>query len=222
MSLSRSQVREVDRLAIEMYGIPSIVLMENAARNAAQFILSRFGESLPIAVVCGSGNNGGDGYAIARHLVNAGRPLEIFETSDPRRLGGDAAVNREIARRMGLQLTAFNCSEVIRAEAIKMGRFGLIIDAVLGTGFSGVVRSPLDEAIHAMNSARVPIVSIDVPSGLDCDTGLPSNATIQAVCTVTFVASKSGFSTAGTDAYTGEIFVADIGAPRELIELVRR
>lgn len=220
-ALTRAQVREVDRLAIEKYGIPGIVLMENASRNAADFVLDMNRQLGPIAIVCGRGNNGGDGFAMARHLCNAGESVTLFLACDPKGLQGDALTNATIATNMEIPQRAFNSPDAIEAALPALHAAAIIIDAVLGTGFSGNARPPLDRVIEAINTAeRAAIVAVDVPSGLDCDTGEPSNATVRANHTVTFVANKLGFLSRSAEDYTGNIHVADIGSPPELIQEV--
>ncbi len=219
--LTRAQVREVDRRAIEEYGIPGIVLMENAGRNAADAIRRRLRGRGRVAIVCGRGNNGGDGFVIARHLANAGIEVELFLACDPERLSGDAATNHEIVRRMSLPGHPFDTADRIESLADRLAAAEVIVDAILGTGFSGDVRAPLDHAIDAVNTSHIKtIVAIDVPSGLDCDTGRPSNATIRAGATITFVARKPGFDAPGASDFTGEVHVVDIGAPATLVRQV--
>ena len=232
IALTREQVRRVDRIAIEDFAIPGIVLMENAGRNAARIIRRRFESAKPasgatrfVAIVCGRGNNGGDGFVIARHLANAGIPIELFLACDPKRLSGDAAVNCNIAAKMGLPSCPFDTPQRIAAAAPRLGEAAIVVDAVLGTGFAGTVRAPLDKVIEAINrpaasAAERRIIAIDVPSGLDCDTGRPSNATVRADETVTFVAMKVGFQRPGASAYTGRVHVADIGAPPIIVQRV--
>lgn len=223
--LTRAQVREVDRRAIEDYGIPGIVLMENAGRHATCVIrrdLAKFEpvETSFIAIVCGSGNNGGDGFVIARHLANAGNCVELFLAAEPERLTGDAAVNYEIARRMRLPMHPFVSVTQIDDGIKRIQNAIITVDAILGTGFHGDVRSPLDSAIKQISRTGKSIYAIDVPSGLDCDTGQPSNATMRATKTVTFVACKTGFRSEMAKAFLGEVIVADIGAPPEIVEAV--
>lgn len=216
--LTRAQVREVDRRAIEECCIPGVVLMENAGRNAAAVIRGRLRRGGPVAIVCGPGNNGGDGFVIARHLSNAEIEAALFLVCDPARLTGDAATNHRIVERMEMACRRFDAPGEIAAAVPVLNRADVIVDAILGTGFSGTVRSPLDLAVAAVNHAVGPlVVAVDLPSGLDCDTGLPSNATVRADVTVTFVARKTGFDTPGASEYTGEITVADIGAPTSLV-----
>ncbi|MBX3394452.1 MAG: NAD(P)H-hydrate epimerase [Phycisphaerae bacterium] len=237
MMLSREQVREIDRRAITEYGIPGVVLMENAGRGAADLIhailtqqsvrdaspapeLSARRSRPPcVAIVCGRGNNGGDGYVIARHLHNRGDSVQLYLTASIEDLTGDALINATIARKMWLPMHLFNSIPAIHAESHLLHSADLIVDAVLGTGFAGDVRSPLDAAVNAINAAPDSIirVAVDVPSGLDCDTGRPSNATVRADHTITFVAPKRGFEKEDAARWTGRVHVVDIGAPRELI-----
>jgi NAD(P)H-hydrate epimerase len=220
--LTRRQVREVDRRALEEYGIPGIVLMENAAGNAARLILDWRPAPGTAAIVCGRGNNGGDGFAIARHLSNAGVAVELFAACDPARLSGDAGTNYHIARKMAIKCHAFDTTDRIETAQPALGRATIVVDAVLGTGFAGEVRSPLDRVIEAINQAAGATVAVDVPSGLDCDTGRPSHATVRADLTVTFVARKAGFDAPGAAQFTGRVQVADIGAPATLLQEVLR
>lgn len=224
-SLSRSQVREVDRRAIEDFGIPGVVLMENAGRNAARAIrrihaeLPRHAQALPVAIVCGRGNNGGDGYVIARHLYNIGLTVELYCAAPMASLQGDAALNAKIIEKMMLRSFPFDTPESVDRHRAKLNDAEIIVDAILGTGFTGDVRPPIDDIIRAVNAApRAVRVAIDVPSGMDCDTGAASNATVRADTTITFVARKIGFDAPGAADYTGHIIVADIGAPIALIQ----
>ena len=222
--LTRAQVREVDLRAIEEFGIPGIVLMENAGRNAAGLIQGWTPPGGTVAIVCGRGNNGGDGFVIARHLFNAAVHVELFLACDPRQLTGDAATNARIAEKMALPMHAFDTPERIEPARPLLAQAAVIVDAVLGTGFSGQVRAPLDQVIAAINQAggagRAVVVAVDLPSGLDCDTGAPSNATARAAHTITFGARKAGFASPGAAAYTGQVHVADIGAPRTLVQMI--
>ena len=233
-TLTRDQVRQVDRLAIDELGIPGVVLMENAGRNAADAVIemlrSRRESDDPagsrVAVVCGSGNNGGDGYVVARHLHNAGVQVTAHPAKDPQQLTGDAEVNFKIVQRMGLSIVPVaDPASLAQAQTAWQGA-DVIVDALMGTGgtgFAGQVRPEMVRIIEACNAARstgTAIVAIDVPSGLDCDTGLPARPTIIADLTVTFVAMKCGFGRPEAQKYTGRVIVADIGAPSVLIDRV--
>jgi NAD(P)H-hydrate epimerase len=223
-ALTREQVREVDRRAIQEYGVPGIVLMENAGRGAAAAILERLDDPAAsrVAIACGSGNNGGDGFVIARHLVNRGVPVTLLmQQSDPAALPPDARTNHDIAARMDIPRYPL-CDpsgrlDEQRVRAVLAGA-RLIVDALLGTGFSGAVRPPLDRLIDLINAARAQRVAIDVPSGLDCDTGAAAGPAVRADLTVTFVAPKIGFGTPQAREYVGQVMVVDIGAPRGAID----
>ncbi|HEY7089665.1 MAG TPA: NAD(P)H-hydrate epimerase [Tepidisphaeraceae bacterium] len=213
LRLTRSQVREVDRLAIEQYHIPGIVLMENAAKaltDAAVNMLSSSGKR--VLIVCGSGNNGGDGFAAAR-MLHERFSVEIAFTDDPLKITGDAATN--MARVLQLKLAT---SPATHAQ-IRRAKCDLIIDAIFGTGLSSPPRAAAAEIIDAMNTRDIPILAVDLPSGLDCDKGIPLGPScIRAAKTVTFVAEKAGFANPESKQYTGEVIVGDIGVPKELID----
>ena len=214
-ALTREQIREIDRRAIEEYGIAGIVLMENAGRNAAELIRANLKEAdqpVAVCILCGRGNNGGDGFVIARHLANAAWNVEIILLADPAKLAPDAKVNYDIAQKMEIPTRPFTEAEA----AAGVSRAQVVVDALLGTGFYGEVRPPLDRAIEFINAAGHALkIAIDVPSGLDCNTGQPAAATVRADLTITFVAPKVGFARAAD--YTGRVLVADIGAPQTLL-----
>src|SRR5688572_5071262 len=217
--LTRAQVREVDRLAIEEFGVPGIVLMENAARaatHAACALMVDFRVNRAL-ILCGGGNNGGDGLAVARHLHNRGAEVTIGLTIEASRYQGDALTNWRIVEAMRLPASPAT------PELIATWGDGLIIDAIFGTGLSEPPREPFAALVEAIVASENPVLAIDVPSGLDCDTGMPLGSTaVVADRTVTFVAEKVGFANPAAAAYTGEIIVGDIGCPREAIERVLR
>ncbi len=227
--LTRAQAREYDRLAQEQLGIPGVVLMENAGRTTAEIVLELLENDLhlvaqdaTVAILCGGGNNGGDGYVIARHLANAGVAVTAHAIGDPGKLRGDALVNWAVADRMGV-VTPFDSPDLLQSSLIGPSTPHMIVDALLGTGFTGQVRDDLAAVIHLCNDAREAegkIVSVDVPSGLDCDTGQPSNVTVRANATVTFVAPKVGFDRPEAEPYTGNVIPVEIGAPLSLVQQV--
>ncbi|MCP3918600.1 MAG: NAD(P)H-hydrate epimerase [bacterium] len=213
-ALSRAEVRAVDERAMTRYAIPGIVLMENAGLRAAERILRLAPPQKSVAILCGGGNNGGDGYVIARQLELCSVPVRLLATHSAERLTGDAAVNRAIVERMGLAIEDIGAEE--RAAAADFAGAGVIVDALLGTGFQGEVRAVAAAAIAAIERARAAgamVVAVDLPSGLDCDTGEPSNATVRADHTLTFAARKVGFDRPGAGAWTGAVQVLSIGAP---------
>lgn len=218
---STDGVRRIDRAAIEDAGIPGYTLMQRAAQAALRLALESYPEARRWDIVCGGGNNGGDGYVIARHLHNRGADVRLIVAAPPDRLPDDARTNHDIVRRMGLPVIPFASPGDADAAAEQFETAGVIVDAILGTGFHGDVRAPLAGLIGRINGFGRPVVAIDIPSGLDCDSGAPSNATIRAESTVTFVARKAGFAAVGAAAFTGRIHVVDIGAPRALIDRVR-
>lgn len=223
--LTRQQIRRVDDIAINELQIPGVVLMENAGRGAAQTIreLVEQRNARRVAVYCGRGNNGGDGFVIARHLLNAGVNVEVYLTVPESVLRGDAEINQRILRNMGVEMTLIDTAERMRAAACTLARDDIVVDALLGTGFTGEVRQPLTELIAAINDTpHAATVAIDIPSGLDCDTGRPGGIAVRADVTVTFVAEKVGLSRPGAREWTGTVRVVDIGTPPSLIDRVMR
>ena len=207
-----AQMREMDRRTIEEYGVPSIVLMENAALRVVDVIAERYGplQGKRIAVVCGKGSNGGDGLAIARHLATRfGAEVAVGLLANPAELTGDAATNYAMVK-------AFNLHRYSDFPDLYRG-IDLIVDALLGTGIKGGVEGKLAETIGAMNASYAPIVSVDVPSGLDADTGNVEGACVKAALTVTFALPKIGLMVYPGAEYVGELIVADIGMPREVM-----
>ena len=218
ITLTREQVRRVDELAIRRYGITGLVLMENAGRNVAAVIDRAYGPSGRAFICCGTGNNGGDGCVNARHLHNSGWTVRLMIVGEASRMTPDTSANFRIIQAMGLNPITAVDADAQSALARSITEDEVVVDALLGTGFSGEVRSPLAELIHAINAAgKRAVVAIDLPSGLDCDSGAPAAATIRADLTITFVARKRGFDSPQGGAFLGRVEVADIGAPRELI-----
>jgi NAD(P)H-hydrate epimerase len=209
MFLSRDQLREIDRRAVEEYHIPSIVLMENASRSALEIALQMVQEPAgkPILVICGGGNNGGDGLAVARHLANRHATVQIALTIDPAKYTGDALINYQVAQAMRLPTTAAT------PQLITSRQWSLIIDAIFGTGLTTAPRDPFPALADAINQSNSPILAIDLPSGLDCDTGQAPGACIRATRTISFVAMKKGFANAASRQFTGQVHVGDIGVP---------
>lgn len=213
--LTREQVRNVDRVAIEELGLPGIVLMENAGRGATEILLKQ--PNVDRVVICAAGgNNGGDGFVIARHLMLAGYEVQIWLFSPSEKLSGDARVNYQVASRLGIPITQCDPERIDQSleEALKSADW--IVDALFGTGLSSEVRPPFAQLIDRINQVETPVLAVDLPSGLDCDTGQPLGTAIQATKTVTFVAGKVGFSQPGASTWTGEVDVVSIGVPWDL------
>jgi len=174
--MTKEHVRAVDSWAINTIGIPGVVLMENAGRSCAELIKEKLKDVAhpKVCIFCGTGNNGGDGYVIARHLLNSGFEVVVVICGDRKKIKG-------------------------------------IVDGIFGTGLDGQLSNEYKELIESINAQNCPILAVDIPSGLDCDTGQPLGAAIRASYTVTFVAVKKGFTSEKAIKYTGEIFVASIG-----------
>lgn len=193
-----------------------LVLMENAGRGCAD-VLCRLGCQAKVVIVCGSGNNAGDGFVIARHLELHGAQVQVVLLGDPTALRGDAASNFAILQKCEiptLELAGnFDPNALMRALAGAQW----LVDALLGTGASGPPRSPWDTVIQMLNDHPARRLAIDLPTGLDCDTGVPSPTTVRADCTCTFVAHKRGFANPLATPYLGAVEVIDIGVPKKLL-----
>jgi NAD(P)H-hydrate epimerase len=217
-SLSRDEVRDLDRRATHEFGVPGIVLMENAGREAAELLLRLNPKRQEVLILCGPGNNGGDGFVVARHLQNALVPVSAMYLGDqpPR---GDAGVQYTIARKSGL-IRGFSDDLAAKLDFL-LGIRGWIVDAMFGTGLSRAMTSPFTEIVAAINLSKQSVLAVDTPSGLDCDTGEPLGPTIRATHTATFVAPKKGFQSQQAKPFLGEVHVLDIGAPKKLVDEYR-
>lgn len=215
--VTAAEMREIDRATSERFGVPSLTLMENAGTAVADFVLRRYLGVESVGVVCGKGNNGGDGFVAARKLHEAGMQVSILLLADPAELKGDAAA---MFKRLSLQpVLAHNEGDLRSAAAQQVYQADVLIDGILGTGFRPPVTSLYADAIEAFTKADRPIVAIDIPSGLDSDQMTPhaeaSGPVVPARATVTFTAPKPAhlFSSA----VRGPIMVAPIGSPDEAI-----
>ena len=207
-----AQVRELDRIAIEEYGIPGSTLMEHAGAAAFQALRQHWPEARRVAVVCGLGNNGGDGYVVARLAVEAGLEVTVLQVGDAQHLRGDALQAR---RRLDATATL-----ALPFEPRALGDAEVIVDALLGTGLKGEPRGEWSEAIAAINWADKPVLAVDIPSGLDADTGCMQDAAVRAALTVTFIGLKQGLYTADGPDHCGVIQFNDLGVPREVFNRV--
>jgi NAD(P)H-hydrate epimerase len=224
MFLTREQARRLDRLAMEEIGIPGIVLMENAGRGMAELLL-RLGVRGPVVVCCGKGNNGGDGLVIARHLANAGTRVHILLFADPEKLPADARANHGIVTRtcaleqgrggLALEVLAGEVEDARLRE--EMARADWVVDALFGSGLRGSVPSPFDRVIAAVNACSGRVLAVDVPSGLDSDSGQPVGPTVRAHHTATVAAPKKGFLDPSAAAWLGQVHVIDMGCPAALL-----
>ncbi len=201
-SLSVSQAQAFDRHAQVKLGIPSIILMENAGRGVAEEVLKMLRGKKKVVIICGAGNNGGDGLVAARHLLNAGIKVKVCLMGKISKLKPDPKINLEILVRMEQKILKF-------PNAIEGS--DLIIDAMFGIGLKSEVREPYAQIIDFLNKTGKPILAVDVPSGLDADTGKILGVAVRAKRTVTFVAPKKGFFRADGPKCCGRIVVRDIG-----------
>jgi NAD(P)H-hydrate epimerase len=182
-------------------------------------------EKRPVVILCGPGNNGGDGFVIARHLDNHGWPVTVHIVAKNNQTAGDADVFFDILFTAGIPFTQYHPAHVTERQtnfiARDLGNAGWVVDALFGTGLTRPLSAPHSELVAVVNAANKPVLAIDLPSGLDCDTGEPLGPTVRATHTATFVAPKKGFLNPASRAWTGEVHVVDIGAPRKLIDEYR-
>jgi len=217
---SRDDIRRIDSIAINDYGVPGLALMENAGAGAARTALARFGDVDQALIVGGKGNNGGDGFVVARHLAYEGIDVRVALLCEPQEIRGDAGVNLNIVKNMGLAMTVATHEDAVEEVLSRAAQSTLLVDAILGTGLAGEVRRLSRHAIDLINAAPSPVFAIDIPSGLDADTGRPLGAAVRAAATATFGLSKLGFDAPGAPNYTGEVTVIDIGWPPGAVEAV--
>jgi NAD(P)H-hydrate epimerase len=216
---TRQQSRRVDQLAIEEFGFSGLVLMENAGRGVAD-VLCRLGIAGPVVICCGKGNNAGDGFVIARHLDLRGHAVRVLLWAKPDELTGDAAANYRILAKTDVPIELFAAPHDSARLSKQLDGAAWIVDSLLGTGARGEPRPPLDAVIDQLNATAAPKLAVDLPSGLDCDTGQPAMHTIRAAETCTFVTAKTGLLVPEAAPYVGRLHVLDIGVPRKLIERI--
>jgi ADP-dependent NAD(P)H-hydrate dehydratase / NAD(P)H-hydrate epimerase len=211
---------ELDRQTIEEIGIPGIVLMENAARGAAEFFL-RVLPDLPkrrIAVVAGAGNNAGDGFVLARLLHNQGATVHVVCLRAPDRLQGDALINFRILEKMNIPVVVWDEDKDFASQWHWIAESDAVIDAILGTGLKSQVQGLYRQVIEALNTLTTPVLAVDVPSGLDATTGKPLGVAVRAHATATFGFLKVGHVVDPGEEFSGKLHVVDIGIPPRLAE----
>ena len=215
--LTGRQIQELDRRAIEEYGVPSLVLMENAGRAVAGEVLSalQHGGGKRVCIVCGAGNNAGDGFVAVRHLWSAGVAPDVVLVGKAGRLKNDAAVNFFI-----LKKCRYPVREAVGVDAAvrsMLKKAEVIVDAVFGVGLNRAIVSPFREFIEAVNAAGRRVIAVDIPSGLDATTGQVYGVCVKAATTVTLTCAKQGFFCNEGPGLVGKVKIADIGIPRRLI-----
>lgn len=215
--LSRAEVRDLDRVAADEYLLPTLILMENAGRGAAAWLRSRLKPGSSVHIACGPGNNGGDGGVVARHLDAWGFQVRVVWFAERETLAGDALSQFQILERSEIDQTLWPKTASVDLDGIFQGADWLV-DGLLGTGLTRPVAGRLRDVIESMNRSGRPILALDLPSGLDADSGEPQGVAIRARATATFVAPKLGFTSPVAREYLGEVEVVEIGLPRRLLE----
>src|SRR6187455_3131998 len=218
--LNSTQMREADRRAIGEIGIPSLVLMENAGRQVVAAIEAMHAELLErqVAVLCGRGNNGGDGFVVARTLMQRGVSVSVFLMGRVGDVRGDARINLDILGRLGVTVVEIGDSQAWELHFSEVRDCSIIIDAIFGTGLNAPVTGLIGSVIADVNAAGITVVSIDMPSGLSADAIQPIGESIEADTTVTLGAPKLPLVLPPAETRAGDIVIADIGIPAEVIE----
>jgi NAD(P)H-hydrate epimerase len=208
-----SQVRELDRIAIEDMGIPGLCLMERAGTAAFHFLQTRWSQARRIVVLCGIGNNGGDGYVLARLAYLAGYDVTVLQVGDTTRLKGDARVVFEAMTKVGLTVQVF-------AEK-KLSFVDIVVDALFGTGLDRPITGEWRTVIEALNRCECSILSIDIPSGLHADMGTVLGVAVKAEATISFIGLKQGLFTGEGPNYCGQVYFDDLKVPTSLYKRVK-
>jgi len=218
--LNAAQMREAARYTIEDIGIPSLVLMENAGRQVVAAMEAAYEEQLDgrVAVLCGRGNNGGDGFVVARTLMQRGVDCTVFVIGAVAEVRGDARVNLDILGRLGVTVVEIGDEQTWELHFSEISQCTLIVDAIFGTGLKAALAGMLETVVADINASGIPIVSIDLPSGLSADTPRLIGDCIDASMTVTLAAPKLPLVLPPGEAYAGDIVIADIGIPTEVVE----
>ena len=218
--LNTQQMREADRQTIDEIGLPSIVLMENAGRQAVAAMEAAFDDlaSSKVGVLCGRGNNGGDGFVVARTLAQRGIEATVFLLGSVADVRGDARTNLEILGRVGLTVVEVTTAQEWELHFSEISECDLIVDAIVGTGFHGPLTGLLETVVADVNELGVPVVAIDLPTGVSADSHELDGEAIEASMTVTLAAPKIPLILPPADAYGGDLVIADIGIPASVIE----
>jgi NAD(P)H-hydrate epimerase len=218
--LNTQQMREADRRTIDEVGIPSIVLMENAGRQAVAAMEAAFEDlaTMHVGVMCGRGNNGGDGFVVARTLVQRGVEISVFLLGSVADVRGDARTNLEVLGRIGLTVVEITNAQEWELHFSEISRCELVVDAILGTGFHGQLSGLLETVVADINGLGVPIVAIDLPTGLSADTSEVEGEAIEASMTITLAAPKIPLILPPADTHSGDLVIADIGIPLPILD----
>jgi ADP-dependent NAD(P)H-hydrate dehydratase / NAD(P)H-hydrate epimerase len=220
--LDASQMREADRRTIHEIGIPSIVLMENAGHQVVAAIEARYPDLADhrVSLLCGRGNNGGDGFVVARILRQRGIDVSVFVIGNLDEVRGDARINLGILGRLGLPVVPVHDSQAWELHQSEVARADIVVDAIFGTGLTSALSGLLDTIVADVNAMDLPVVSVDLPSGMSADTQELIGTCIDASVTVTLAAPKLPLVLPPAQLRVGELVVADIGIPREVIDTI--
>src|ERR671912_2018285 len=218
--LNTDQMREADRRTIHEIGIPSIVLMENAGRQAVAAMEAAFEDltASRVAVLCGRGNNGGDGFVVARTLIQRGVETSVFLIGSVSEVQGDARVNIEVLGRIGLAIVEITSAELWELHFSEISECDVLVDAMVGTGFHGALTGLLQTVVADINGLGVPVVAIDLPTGLSADAAEMEGEAIEASMTVTLGAPKIPLVFPPAESHAGDLVIADIGIPYPVID----
>ena len=218
--LNAAQMREADRYTIEDIGIPSLVLMENAGRQVVAAIEAAYEERLDgrVAVLCGRGNNGGDGFVVARTLLQRGIDAAVFVIGTVAEIRGDARLNLDILGRLGVTVVEVDDEQSWELHFSEISQCSLIVDAIFGTGLKSALVGMMETVVADVNAAGIPVVSIDLPSGLSADTSHLIGDCIDASMTVTLGAPKLPLVLPPAEVHAGDVVIADIGIPYDVID----
>jgi len=209
LAVETAVMKEMDRRTIEEFGVPGAVLMENAGSCAVEVALGMAAPQARVLILAGAGNNAGDGFVAARHLANRGFTVHVITAVAPEKYKGDAELNFHAISRMGVEIGRWPDD-----AAARLNDADFVIDALLGTGLSGPLREPFGEIIARLNAARKSVLAVDVPSGLDGDSGEVATAAVEAAGTVTFGLPKTGLFKGEGPRLAGEVVLGDIEMPR--------
>ena len=214
------EMKTIDRRASQEYMIPSLLLMENAGLRVVEAIrtIGTAGKQSRVVILAGKGNNGGDGLAAGRHLVNCGTAIDLFLLGDPDALTPDARINYDILHRMGISIQPLTQDQHLAGLITALLQADLVVDAIYGIGFRGCLDDFETRVADLLNRSRVPVLAVDIASGVEADTGQVHGAAVKADHTVTLALPKPGLITAPGSEYTGQWSVADISIPRSLLE----
>jgi NAD(P)H-hydrate epimerase len=216
-SVTASQMKRLDALAIKRYGIPALLLMENAGRSAAEEALKMLPKKgkRRVAVFCGYGNNGGDGFVCARHLINKGIAVQIYFVGKKKKFSEETKINYQILRKMKQKFVLIKSINALSKFSREIKKCHLIVDGIFGIGIKGMLDKFYQRLIAFLNATKIPMLALDIPSGLDADSGMALGAAIQARTTVTFGLAKKGLLLPKAKKFVGKLKISDISLPNE-------